>query len=65
MQLLQPILVTSDLVRSYKMDKIEYKTDSFGTEHVLIYKEDGGITSMPKELYDKQQAEQSTPNLAD
>jgi hypothetical protein len=38
------------------MENIEYKTDSFGTEHVLIHKEDGGITSMPKEIYDAQQA---------
>jgi hypothetical protein len=43
------------------MENIEYKTDSFGTEHVLIHKEDGSITSMPKSEYDKRQAEQSTP----
>ena len=47
------------------MEKIEYKTDSFGTEHVLIHKEDGSITSMPKAFYDQQQAEQSTPSVTD
>jgi len=45
------------------MENIEYKTDSFGTEHVLINREDGGITTMPKSFYDEQQTEQSTPNL--
>ena len=45
------------------MENIEYKTDSFGTEHVLINKEDGSITTMTKAFYDQQQAEQSTPMI--
>jgi hypothetical protein len=43
------------------MERIEYKTDSFGTEHVLIHKEDGGITSMLKSTYDELQAQQALP----
>jgi hypothetical protein len=37
------------------MENIEYETDSFGTEHVLIHKEDGSITTMTKAFYDEQQ----------
>jgi hypothetical protein len=33
------------------------------TSHVIV-ETDTGFTSMPKTEYDKQQAEQSTPNLA-
>jgi hypothetical protein len=47
------------------MENIRYVKDSFGDEHVIIDREDGSFISMPKEHYDKQQAEQSTPNLAD
>jgi hypothetical protein len=36
-----------------------------GTEHAIIDNGDGSFTSMTKEKYDRQQAEQSTPNLAD
>jgi hypothetical protein len=38
-------------------------TDSRGIEVVFIEisDSDGNATAMPKELYDKQQAEQSTP----
>jgi hypothetical protein len=32
---------------------------------VVIEREDGSTLTMPKSLYDAQQAEQSTPNLAD
>jgi hypothetical protein len=42
------------------MENIEYKTDSFGTEHILIHKEDGGITSMTKTYYEEQLAAQSS-----
>jgi hypothetical protein len=65
MQLSQPIMVLSDLARSYKMENIEYKTDTFGTEHVLIHKEDGSITSMSKAHYEAQQVEHLTSPLTD
>jgi hypothetical protein len=35
------------------------------TEHAIIEHADGSFTSMTKAEYDRQQAEQSTPNLAD
>jgi hypothetical protein len=35
------------------------------TEHALIAHADGSFTSMLKSTYEAQQAEQSTPNLAD
>ena len=40
--------------------------DSFGEvqTHAIIDRGNGEFTSMPKAEYDKQQAEQSTPNLA-
>jgi hypothetical protein len=43
------------------MEKI---TDHYGIEHIMIDHGDGSFTSMPKSEYDKQQAEQSTPNLS-
>ena len=41
--------------------------ESFGkiVEHAIIAHADGSFTSMTKEHYDKQQAEQSTPSLTD
>jgi hypothetical protein len=33
--------------------------------HVIIDRGNGEFTSMPKDVYDAMQAEQSTPNLAD
>jgi hypothetical protein len=45
------------------MDKITIITDTENIEHALIDHGDGSFTSMPKELYDRQQAEQSTPSL--
>jgi len=41
--------------------------ESFGEiqEHALIEHADGSFTSMLKSTYEAQQAEQSTPNLAD
>ncbi len=56
-------LPMSDLVRSYKMENITIITDTENIEHALIEHADGSFTSMPKELYDKQQAEQSTPSV--
>jgi hypothetical protein len=41
-------------------------THQVGIEEIaVIYNEDGSYTSMPKAVYEAQQAEQSTPNLAD
>jgi hypothetical protein len=38
--------------------------DGIEVEHAIIDHGNEQFTSMPKDLYDKQQAEQSTPNLA-
>jgi len=54
-------IVTSDLVRSYKMENTKIIIDDNGIEHIMIYNETGFV-SMPKAYYDQQQAEQSTPN---
>jgi hypothetical protein len=45
------------------MDNVTYIIDTENVEHALIDHGDGSFTSMPKELYDKQQAEQSTPSV--
>ena len=48
------------------MDNVTFfEVQSFGEtiEHALIAHFDGSFTSMPKSEYDRQQAEQSTPNL--
>jgi len=55
---------TSTLMRSYKMT-IENITTPEGVEIVNITHEDGTFTSMTKEAYEAQQAEQSTPMVAD
>jgi hypothetical protein len=47
------------------MDKVTYLTDKDGNEHAIIYRSNGEFTSMLKSTYEAQQAEQSTPNLAD
>ena len=36
-----------------------------GVQHAIIDRGNGEFTSMPKEFYDKQQAEQSTPKVAE
>jgi len=43
------------------------EVESFGvtTEHAIIDRGNGEFTSMLKSDYDKQQAEQFTPNLAE
>jgi hypothetical protein len=61
------MVAISDLVRSCKMDNvtfIEYTNPISGEviEHAIIDNGDGSFISMNKEAYDKQQAEQSTPN---
>jgi len=47
------------------MDNIKYITDDLGVEHVIIDRGNDEFTSMSKAEYDRRQAEQSTPNLAD
>jgi hypothetical protein len=48
------------------MDNVTYFTDELvGTEFAVIDNGDGSFTSMPKAEYDRQRAEQSTPNLAE
>ncbi len=39
--------------------------DGVEVEHAIIDRGNGEFTSMTKAEYDRQQAEQSTPNLAD
>ena len=46
------------------MDKIEIVENFDGVEQVIIDRGNGEFTSMSKAEYDRQQAEQSTPNLA-
>ena len=53
----------SVLVRSYKMENLTYLTDSEGVEHIIIDRGNGEFTSMPKSVYEAQQAEQSTLGL--
>jgi hypothetical protein len=51
------------------MDNITFieveNPDGTTTEHAIIDRGNGEFTSMPKAEYDRQQAEQSTPNLAE
>jgi predicted aspartyl protease len=51
----------SDLVRSYKMDnvtfiEVEEPTTGELVEHAIIDRGNGEFTSMPKSVYDAQQA---------
>ena len=56
---------TSDLVRSYKMDKVEFikvtGIDGVEVEHAIIDRGNGEFTSMLKSTYEAQQAALSTP----
>jgi hypothetical protein len=51
------------------MDNVTFTTvenlDGTTTEHAIIDRGNGEYTSMLKSTYEAQQAEQSTPNLAD
>lgn len=49
------------------MTNIETITDSFGGEHVIVYKSETEWTSYTKAAYEElqKQAEQSTPSLTD
>jgi hypothetical protein len=62
-------MLTLALTRSYKMTNIQIvqidNPDGTVTEHVIIDRGNGEFTSMLKSTYEAQQAEQSTPNLAD
>jgi hypothetical protein len=44
---------------------IEVETLDGIVEHAIIDRGNGEFTSMPKSEYDRREAEQSTPNLAD
>ena len=44
---------------------VEIETFTGVETHAIIAHADGSFTSMLKEVYEAQQAEQSTPNLAD
>jgi len=46
------------------MENISIITDRAGVEFVIIDRGNDEFTSMTKEEYNRQQAEQSTPNLA-
>jgi hypothetical protein len=41
------------------MDKMTIVTDEFNNEHAVIEHADGSFSSMPKEEYDRRQAEQA------
>jgi hypothetical protein len=47
------------------MEDVTYFMDSLGVEHALIDHGNEQFTSMTKEEYDRQQAEQSTPIVID
>jgi hypothetical protein len=47
------------------MDNVTFITNDKGNEYAIIDRGNGEYTSMLKSTYDEQQAEQSTPNLAD
>ena len=55
---------TSDLVRSCKMENVQFITVD-EVEHAIIDRGNGEFTSMLKSTYEAQQAEQSTPSLTD
>ena len=57
---------TSELVRSSKMENVTFIASELdGAEYAIIDRGNGEFTSMLKSTYEAQQAEQSTPNLAD
>lgn len=48
------MLVTTDLVRSCKMENMTIHTDPYGEVHVIIDRGNGEFTSMSKAFYDEQ-----------
>jgi hypothetical protein len=47
------------------MDKVTYMKDSNETEHAIIDRGNGEFTSMPKAIYDEQQALAKAPKVVD
>ena len=47
------------------MDNVTVITDQYDIEHIIIDRGNGEFTSMPKAEYEAQQAEQSTPMVAE
>ena len=47
------------------MENVTYITDEQGVEHVIIDHGNAEYTSMPKSVYDEQQAEHFTPMVTD
>ena len=43
------------------MDKVTFITNEQGEEHAIIDRGNGEFTSMPKSVYDEQQANQNNP----
>jgi hypothetical protein len=44
-----------------KMDNVTFITDDRGNDHAIIDRGNGEYTSMPKSVYDEQQANQNNP----
>lgn len=61
-------MLMSDLVRSYKMENITIieveNPDKSVTEHIIIDRGNGEFTSMPKSVYDEQQAKQESGTIS-
>ena len=56
------------LRRNYKMENVsfvDFEQNGEMVTHAIIDRGNGEFTSMLKSTYEAQQAEQSTPNLAD
>ena len=49
-------MVTSALVRSYKMENIQIIVNSLGEEHIIIDRGNEEFTSMPKSVWDELEA---------
>ena len=47
------------------MNNVIFITDEEGTEHAIIDRGNGEFTSMPKSVYDEQQAALETPAVMD
>lgn len=46
------------------MDNITFITDDYGNDHAIIENADGSFTSMPKAVYDEQQAKQASGTIS-
>ena len=47
------------------MENVTFITDADGVEHAIIDRGNGEFTSMPKAVYDEQQAALNTPAVID